>query len=137
MLCDQLESPGVSERFDAFVEGARRETHERDAAGLRAGGHEALARELERSWGDYAGAVESLRRRGGDLLGALAPHAQWTSSATHAVLPLLATDAGVPLQVQSGVAAHRAASGTAGGGASGCPSARMRRGSPERSRTPA
>ena len=31
----------------------------------------------------------------GDLLAALAPHAQWTSSATHAILPLLATDAGV------------------------------------------
>ena len=107
VLCDQLESPGVSERFGAFVEGARRETFERDAAGLRAGGHEALACELDRAWGDYAGAVESLRRRRGDLLGALAPHAQWTSSATHAVLPLLATDAGVRLQVQSGVAAYR------------------------------
>ena len=32
----------------------------------------------------------------------------WTSSATHAVLPLLATDAGVRLQVQSGLRTHRA-----------------------------
>ena len=39
---------------------------------------------------------------------ALAPHAAWTSSATHAVLPLLATDAGVRLQVQTGIEAHRA-----------------------------
>jgi len=107
VLCDQLEAPGVHERFAAFVEGVRRETHERDVAGLGAGGHEALARELERSWGDYAGALESLRGRGGDLLGSLSRHAQWTSSATHAVLPLLATDAGVQVQVRTGVKAHR------------------------------
>ncbi len=107
VLCDQLEAPGVSERFGAFVEGVRRETHERDATGLRAGGHETLARELERSWGDYELALLSLTRRGGELLGSFAAHAQWTSSATHAVLPLVATDAGVRLQVQTGVAAHR------------------------------
>jgi 1,4-alpha-glucan branching enzyme len=112
VLCDQLEARGVSERFGAFVEGVRRETHEEDAAGLRAGGHEALACELERSWSDYAGALESLRGRGGDLLGAFAGHAQWTSSATHAILPLLATDAGVRLQVRGGVEAHRDRFGT-------------------------
>jgi 1,4-alpha-glucan branching enzyme len=108
VLCDQLEAPGVPERFVTFVEDVRGHTHEEDAAGLRAGGHDTLARELERSWGDYAGALERFARRGGDLLGALAPHAQWTSSATHAILPLLATDAGVRLQAQTGVNAHRA-----------------------------
>ena len=92
--------PGVPERFDAFVEDVRRDTHASDAAGLRAGGDEALARELERAWRDYERALERLAARGGDLLGALARHAQWTSSATHAILPLLATDAGVRLQVQ-------------------------------------
>jgi 1,4-alpha-glucan branching enzyme len=107
VLCDQLEAPAVAERFTAFVDGVRRETHEDDAAGLRAGGHETLALELERAWRDYARALDSLRARGGDLLGSLARHAQWTSSATHAILPLLATDAGVRLQVRSGVAAHR------------------------------
>jgi 1,4-alpha-glucan branching enzyme len=107
VLCDQLEVPDVGERFAAFVEGVRRETHREDAAGLRAGGHEQLALELERSWHDYARALERLRSRGGDLLGALAPHAQWTSSATHAILPLLATDAGIRLQVRSGVQGHR------------------------------
>jgi 1,4-alpha-glucan branching enzyme len=107
VLCDQLEAPGVSERFAAFVEDVRRETHEEDAAGLRAGGYETLAGELERSHGDYVGALERLRACGGDLLGALAGHVQWTSSATHAVLPLLATDAGVRLQIAAGVAAHR------------------------------
>src|SRR6266700_1299122 len=107
VLCDQLEVPGLAERFLAFVQGVRRGTHERDAQGLRAGGHELLARELERAWCDYSGALERLNRRGSDLLGSLIGHAQWTSSATHAVLPLIATDAGVHLQVRSGVAAHR------------------------------
>jgi 1,4-alpha-glucan branching enzyme len=107
VLCDQLEAPCVFERFEAFVQGVRRDTHEEDAAGLRAGGHETLARELDRSFADYARALAGLRRRGGDLLAGLAPHAQWTSAATHAILPLLATDAGVRLQVHGGIASHR------------------------------
>jgi 1,4-alpha-glucan branching enzyme len=107
VLCDQLEAPGVFERLRRFVEGTRRETHEQDAAGLRAGGHDRLARELERSWEDYARGLESLERRGGDLIESFAAHAQWTSSATHAILPLLATDAGVRMQVHSGVGSHR------------------------------
>jgi 1,4-alpha-glucan branching enzyme len=83
-------------------------THAEDARGLRTGGHETLARELERAWGDYERALESFERRGGDLLGAFAPYAQWTSSATHAVLPLLATEVGVRLQAQAGIDSHRA-----------------------------
>ncbi len=108
VLCDQLEAPDLRARFAKFIEQVRRGTHAEDTAGMRAGGFEALARELERSWGDYTGALESLDRRGGDLLGSLAPHAQWASSATHAILPLLATDTGVRMQVQTGVKAHRA-----------------------------
>jgi 1,4-alpha-glucan branching enzyme len=108
VLCDQLAAPGVPERFATFVQGVCRDTHEWDTTGLRAGGEEALAQELERSWGDYAGALELLQKRGGDMLGSLSPHAQWTSSATHAILPLLATDAGVRAQVRVGVDAHRA-----------------------------
>ncbi|HMD52461.1 MAG TPA: 1,4-alpha-glucan branching protein domain-containing protein [Solirubrobacteraceae bacterium] len=107
VLCDQLEAEGLTDRFTAFVAGVRRDTHERDAAGLRAAGEVLLASEVERAWGDYERALSSLHARGGDLLGALAPHAQWTSSATHAILPLLATDAGVRLQVQTGVSSHR------------------------------
>jgi 1,4-alpha-glucan branching enzyme len=114
VLCDQLGAPGVPERFAAFVGEVRRHTHEQDAAGLRAGGHETLARELERSWEDYAVALERMAHCGGDLLGSLAPYVQWTSSATHAVLPLLATDAGVRAQVQTGVDAHRARFGSEG-----------------------
>ncbi len=107
MLCDQLEAPGVAERFGRFVEEIRRGTHERDAAGLRDGGHEQLAVELERAWRDYQGALERLHERSDDLLGALGMHARWTSSATHAILPLLATDAGVRAQVAGGIASHR------------------------------
>jgi 1,4-alpha-glucan branching enzyme len=108
VLCDQLEAPGVVERFGTFIGEVRRYTHAEDAQGLRAGGHEDLAREVERAWGDYERALERFDRGGGDLLGAFAPYAQWTSSATHAVLPLLATDAGARAQVQTGVEAHRA-----------------------------
>ena len=106
VLCDQLEAPGVAERFTRFVGEVRRRTHEEDTLGLRRGGHETLARELERSWQDYERARRSFERRGGDLLGALAPHAQWTSAATHAVLPLLASDACARLQIETGIAAH-------------------------------
>jgi 1,4-alpha-glucan branching enzyme len=107
VLCDQLEAPGLAERFERFVREVRRGTHEQDAAGLREGGHGLLAAEIDRSWGDYTAALEGLERREGELLEALACHAQWTSSATHAILPLLASDAGVRLQVHSGVEAHR------------------------------
>jgi 1,4-alpha-glucan branching enzyme len=108
VLCDQLEVPGIGERFATFVEQVRRHTHAEDAAGLRKAGHDELAAELDRSWSDYEGALAALGRRGGDLLEALAPYAQWTSAATHAVMPLLATDEGASLQIQTGVRSHRA-----------------------------
>jgi 1,4-alpha-glucan branching enzyme len=108
VLCDQLEAPSVGERFVRFVEEVRRFTHTEDTRGLRDGGHETLARELERSWREHEHALERFRDRGEDLLGAFASHAQWTSSATHAVLPLLATDAAARVQVQTGIDSHRA-----------------------------
>jgi 1,4-alpha-glucan branching enzyme len=107
VLCDQLEAPGIGERFATFIGEVRRGTHEQDAAGMRAGGHEALAAEIDRSWGDYVGALEAFERRDRRLLEALARHAQWTSSATHAILPLLASDAGMRLQIHSGVESYR------------------------------
>jgi 1,4-alpha-glucan branching enzyme len=108
VLCDQFEAPRIAERFTRFIDDVRRRTHEEDVQGLRDGGHETLARELERSWGEYEHALRSFQRRGGDLLGALAPHAQWTSAATHAVLPLLASAPALRLQVETGIASHRA-----------------------------
>jgi 1,4-alpha-glucan branching enzyme len=117
VLCDQLEAPLIAERFETFMTDVRGATHRIDIDGCRATGQSGLADELERSWGDYRRAGERFASIGGDLLGALAPHAAWTSSATHAVLPLLATDAGVQTQVQTGIASHRArfGDGWAGG----------------------
>jgi 1,4-alpha-glucan branching enzyme len=66
-----------------------------------------MAAELERSLDDYERAAARFEDIDGDLLGALLPHAAWTSAATHAVLPLLATDAGIRLQVQTGIESHR------------------------------
>jgi 1,4-alpha-glucan branching enzyme len=113
VLGDQLAAQGVGERFLAFVRDMRAETHRIDVEGCRAGGRDDLAAELERAAGDYARAADRFESRGGDVLGALAGHAAWTSSATHAVLPLLATDAGVRLQLSAGIAAHRARTGEA------------------------
>ncbi len=65
VLCDQLGAPGLAERFHGFVEGTRRFTHAEDAAGLRAGGHDGLAAELERAWSaDYEHAAERMTDRG-------------------------------------------------------------------------
>jgi 1,4-alpha-glucan branching enzyme len=113
VLCDQLEAPGVPERFLAFLREVRAETHRRDVASADDPG---VARELERSAGLYAAAASQFEARGGDLVTAFAPHAAWTSAATHAVLPLLATAAGARLQLSTGIAAHRRRFGTWGGG---------------------
>lgn len=107
VLADQLSAPGIAERFDRFIDDTRGFTHAEDAAGLRASGHPGLAAELERAWRtDYEPARARMAARGGDLLSAFARHASWTSAATHAVLPLLATDACAQLQVRTGIASH-------------------------------
>jgi 1,4-alpha-glucan branching enzyme len=117
VLCDQLEAPGVHERMIAFLRDLRVTTHALDAEGCRAGGEPALAAEVERAAGDYAGAADRLEALGdGGLLRGLLRHASWTSSATHAVLPLVATDAGIRLQLRAGIDAHRARAGHWGGG---------------------
>ena len=84
VLCDQLEAPGALDRCRDFLRDVRPASH---------------ALDIE---------AADLERLPEDLLAALAPFAAWTSSATHAVLPLLATDAGVRLQVRTGVESHRA-----------------------------
>ena len=93
VLCDQLEAPGVSERFIRFVQEVRSFTHEQDIEGLRADRPRGPRQRARTLMGGLRAGGAGARRRGGDLLGALAPHVQWTSSATHAVLPLLASDA--------------------------------------------
>jgi 1,4-alpha-glucan branching enzyme len=111
VLADQLEAPGALDRCLAFLREIRAETHRRDLAGRRAP-EEAAA--LEYSAAVYAGAAEALAA--GDLMARLARHVAWTSAATHPVLPLLASDAGVRLQLATGIAAHRARFGDWAGG---------------------
>jgi 1,4-alpha-glucan branching enzyme len=111
VLCDQLEAPGALERCLRFLREVRPESHRLDLE--RADGPVAAA--LERSAAAYAAAADALERRG-DLLAAFAPHASWTSAATHAVLPLLATSTGARLQLRTGIAAHRARFGEWHGG---------------------
>jgi 1,4-alpha-glucan branching enzyme len=116
VLGDQLEAPGIGERFLAFLDDVRARTHALDVEGLRAGGEHGLAAEVERAAGDYSRSARSFEALGGDLSTALTARAAWTSTATHALLPLLATDAAVRLQVASGIAAHRRRAGTWDGG---------------------
>ena len=115
MLADQLAAPGVHERLLSFLRDLRVTTHALDAEGCRAGGEPALGAEVERAGADYARAADRLDALGdGGLARGLARHAAWTSSATHAVLPLIATDAGVRLQLRAGIDAHRARGAAAG-----------------------
>ncbi|HWF49250.1 MAG TPA: 1,4-alpha-glucan branching protein domain-containing protein [Solirubrobacteraceae bacterium] len=116
VLCDQLEAPGAIERCLRWLREVRPESHRLDIESLRSAGEDVLAAELERSAAEYAAVADRLEAMGGDLLNALAPHASWTSAATHAVLPLLATDAGVALQVETGIASHRRRFGHWSGG---------------------
>jgi 1,4-alpha-glucan branching enzyme len=110
VLADQLAAPGAIERCLAFLREVRPASHRLDVEAAR---DAAVAAELERAAGEYAAAADRLAALGGDVLGALSRHASWTSAATHAVLPLIATDAGLRLQVRVGVDAHRARSGEA------------------------
>lgn len=116
VLADQLEAPAAGDRFRAFLDGPRRRTHGDDQDGLRRGGLERELRASEHSWRAYGEAIDAVDAAAGDLLAPLAATATWTSSATHAVLPLLATEAGIRLQVGTGAASHRRRAGRWGGG---------------------
>ena len=110
VLCDQLEAPGAMRRCLEFLDGIRVQSHELDIEHYRRRGEGPLAEALERSAGEYAAAAARLRELPSGapgLLDALGAHASWTSAATHPVLPLLAGDPALALQVQTGIAAHR------------------------------
>ena len=111
VLCDQLEAPGALDRCLAFLRELRPESHRLDIE--TADGP--VAAVLERGAAAYAAAADALAARGA-LVAAFAPHAAWTSAATHPVLPLLATSTGVRLQLRAGIAAHRARFGEWEGG---------------------
>ena len=69
-----------------------------------------------------SGRQGEFERRGGDLLGAFGALRAagaidlWTSTATHAVLPLVATGQGAQLQLAAGIASHKARFGAWSGG---------------------
>jgi 1,4-alpha-glucan branching enzyme len=111
VLCDQLETltgpPG--ERVLAFLQEIRAPIHAEDAVGLDRAGEHAAAAEIRRAAGDYVQAERALAALGGGLLGAfrdLEGPELMASSATHAVLPLLATTGGRRLQVEAGTTSH-------------------------------
>ncbi|MEO6496435.1 MAG: 1,4-alpha-glucan branching protein domain-containing protein, partial [Solirubrobacteraceae bacterium] len=101
VLCDQLAAPGAMDRCLTFLRDVRPESHRIDLAEQRA----ELRPAIRRSAAQYEQAAERLA--GTELLAAFASRAAWTSSATHAVLPLVASDAGARLQIVSGVQSHR------------------------------
>jgi 1,4-alpha-glucan branching enzyme len=108
VLCDQLEAPGAIDRCLRFLSGVRPESHRRDIDHFRSRGENAFLPELERSAAEYASVAERVAALpDGGLMAELGRHAAWTSAATHAVLPLLASDSGIALQLQTGVASHR------------------------------
>ena len=115
---DQLEAPGAPGRCLDFYDVVRRRTHEEDQAGLRLKPGE-LDGELaasEYSWALHEAAIRGIHAHRDDLLEPLAQASTWTSAATHAVLPLLATEPGVRLQVATGIASHLRRTGAWGGG---------------------
>jgi 1,4-alpha-glucan branching enzyme len=121
VLCDQLETlTGDSgERFTTFMRDIRALIHDEDSRGLEEGGEPGLAAEVRRAAGDYARAGERFGALSGDLIGAFGelPGVElWTSAATHAVLPLVATEPGRQLQIGAGVASHERRFGDWSGG---------------------
>jgi 1,4-alpha-glucan branching enzyme len=114
VLCDQLEAvegePG--ERLLAFLRDVRAAIHAEDAEGLDNGGEHELAAEVRRAAADYREADRAFCELRGRLLPEFdglserGPLELWTSAATHAVLPLMATDAGLRVQVGTGVRSH-------------------------------
>lgn len=117
VLADQLEAPGVFERLRQFLIEHRIGAAERDLEIADPAFRPAARAERER----YGRALTLLDRTGGDLPGIFRRPkeegriALAASSATHAILPLLATRAGIEVQLETGIASHRRRFGWEGG----------------------
>jgi len=120
VLCDQLETltGEAGERFAEFLREIRAPIHDEDAQGLERGGEHGLAAEVRRAAHDYTRAGEEFAALDGDLIGAFRDLGVelWTSAATHAVLPLVATQPGRRLQIEAGAASHERRFGGWSGG---------------------
>lgn len=115
VLLDQLQAPGAADRARAFLDDVREDVYAREIAGFAEHDRPDEAEALRRQLTLYRDA----RRTLGDaetLGDGLLRHARWTSSATHAVLPLLATTTGVRAQVAGGIGSHRRRTGRWDGG---------------------
>lgn len=116
VLADQLETEGAGERLATFLDehrlgAARRDAETADgdhvaAAEAQIVRYEKAATLLEAVDGKPLAAFAAARERNVSLI---------PSSATHAVLPLLATRAGLDTQVGSGLASHRRRFGESSG----------------------
>ena len=108
VLADQLEAPGAAERMESFLAIHRVDAQEREAREADRQLRRAAESEAER----YRTALAELRRRDGDVLAAFTDAqregrvALMSGAATHAVLPMLATRAGVGLQIDAGLRSH-------------------------------
>jgi 1,4-alpha-glucan branching enzyme len=109
VLADQLEDRGARERLRDFLVEWRIGAAEVDLRQVPAECRDACEAELAR----YRHALAMLDEAGGDTLRSFRATAQEgrialaTSAATHAVLPLLATRAGLRLQLDAGIRSHR------------------------------
>jgi 1,4-alpha-glucan branching enzyme len=117
VLADQLEDAATRERLRRFLVELRIEAAEADLGEVGGEHRDAVRAERQR----YRDALRTLDACGGDILGALRAAreqgriALMGSAATHAVLPLLATRAGVRLQLDAGLRSHRRRFGWDGG----------------------
>jgi 1,4-alpha-glucan branching enzyme len=117
VLADQLEDRGAAERLRRFLTEWRIGAAEADLAQVPAECRAACEGERRR----YSHALELLDAAGGDPLApfqraaAEGRVALAASSATHAVLPLLATRKGLRLQLETGIRSHRRRFGWDGG----------------------
>ena len=117
VLADQLEDAAVAQRMRAFVREFRVDSAERDARDVEA----ALVPACEAEAGRYGDALDSLEELGDEPLAAFRDAAGpgrlelMTSTATHALLPLIATREGRMLQLDVAIRSHRRRFGPARG----------------------
>jgi 1,4-alpha-glucan branching enzyme len=116
VLADQLEAPGVPERLGRFTRDFRVGSARLDERDVEPALKPACLAEGDR----YARELAELESRGDDLLGAFRDAAARgvelvPSSATHAILPLIATREARMLQLDAGLRSHRRRFGEARG----------------------
>jgi 1,4-alpha-glucan branching enzyme len=117
VLADQLEDERACKRLRDFLVGLRIDAAEADAGEVPPECRAACEAEAER----YRRALALLDEAGGSPLRLFQEAARGgrvalaASAATHAVLPLLATTAGVRLQLDAGIRSHRRRFGWEGG----------------------